>query len=139
MERPEGYGPEDLGPHGPVVFDAGSGEPIAWGFEIRRTLGEDRFNALSRFGSLSCIGGMRRSWVLVTRWLTEAEAVEKYGPVTNMHVGPRGGFQSVTYGKTRFLSKEMRPLDVGIEFISREAPMKREKSVPLHERFKKYR
>ena len=49
--KPSGY-ETYLSHFKPCLFDSTCGEPIAWGFEIIQHLGEDRFNALSAFGTL---------------------------------------------------------------------------------------
>ena len=103
---PKGY-EDELSGYGPVLFDGWCGEPIAWGFAIQRYLGKERFDELGKFGELECV--QMGKWVLVTRWLTGKEAHAKYGSTKNLEEGPRGGFRSVTYGETKFISKHMRP------------------------------
>lgn len=103
---PEGY--EDaLGSYGPVLFDGYCGEPVGWGFPIKRWLSEETFRGLGAYGRLECL--RPGEWVLVVRWLTEEEAVQKYGSVTKTEVGPRGGFRSITYGDKKFVHRQMRP------------------------------
>ena len=107
---PEGY-ESDLAPYGAVLYDGWCGEPIAWGFEIRHRLGEERFNALAQHGQLECIDGfsVNTRWAVITKWLTPDEARAKYGQITDLALGPRGGFKSVTYGDKKFLSKKLCP------------------------------
>ena len=45
---------------------------------------------------------------LIVTNLTREEAIEKYGLVTNEDFGPKGGWKSVTFGTTKFISKYMR-------------------------------
>jgi integrase len=104
--KPQGY-EDDLGAYGPVLFDMGCGEPKAWGFPIERHLSEERFKALSAHGKLACIS--MGKWCLVKRRLTPSEAQTKYGDVTSVERGPRGGFRSITYGTKKFLSRELLP------------------------------
>lgn len=99
--RPPGY-ETDLSEYKPCLFDSCCGEPVAWGFEIVRRLGEDRFEALRQFGSLQ-YGDSK--WFLITRELTRAEAIDNYGPITAEEFGPRGGWKSVTFGNKRFFSR----------------------------------
>ena len=108
--KPKGY-EDDLGPFGPVFFDACCGEPVGWGFRITRHLSEDRFNALREFGELKCSPGRwgKGSWFLIIDRLTPAKAKAKYGEVTELNLGPRGGFQSVKYGTTMFFSRDVDP------------------------------
>lgn len=103
---PEGF-EADLGPFGPVLFDSSCGEPIAWGFAIRRRLGEKRFTSLRQYGDLECI--WTGEWVLITKWLTPEEAIVRYGAMGTVERGPRGGFRSVAYGGRRFLSRRLEP------------------------------
>jgi len=58
-----------------LSYDSGSGEPVEW---IEN-------------------GEHHR--------LTRNEAIEKYGEITDMKIGPRGGHRSVTYGDKMFLCK----------------------------------
>jgi hypothetical protein len=48
-------------------------------------------------------------WFLITRKLTREEAIQKYGPISDEEIGPRGGWKSVTFGSTRFCSSYLRP------------------------------
>ena len=105
-KKPEGY-EDDLGPYGPVSFDAHCGEPVSWGFKITRRLGEPRFNWLRNNYAMDCHGP--GEWVVVTSRLRPEKAVEKYGPVTDVEWGPRGGFRSVTFGDKKFVTKDLRP------------------------------
>lgn len=105
-EKPAGY--EDvLSDYGPVLHDGCCGEPIAWGFNIRQHLG-DRFGALGKYGTLECVKRFPSQWALVVHTLTREEAIAKYGPITDEEFGPRGGFQSVTFGTKRFFAKQLR-------------------------------
>lgn len=101
---PEGY-EDSLSNYGPVIFDGYCGEPIMWGFEIRRRLGDERFGKLYDYGSLECI---YPTWYLVTKKITRKEAIKKYGKVTNEEFGPRGGWKSVTLGEKKFMSRELK-------------------------------
>jgi hypothetical protein len=103
--KPKGY-EEYLGSYGPQLYDGTSGEITSWGFKIIKHLGEDKFDELRNFGSLEC---SYPSWYLIVKTLTRAEAIEKYGPITNEEFGPRGGWKSVTFGKKTFSSQKMRP------------------------------
>jgi hypothetical protein len=96
-----------FGTYGPQFFDAASGEPIGWGHKVLAYLG-DRFTEASDYGDLE-YGRQTDQWFLITRWLTPSEAQAKYGEVASLKVGPRGGFKSVTYGSTEFLSKRLDP------------------------------
>lgn len=102
--KPEGY-EKDVGDYGPLLFDGWCGEPVAWGFKITRHLG-DRFEALRAFGRLECLG-VAGDWGLIVERLTREQAIAKYGAITEEDRGPRGGFRSVTFGTTKFLSREL--------------------------------
>ena len=104
VDKPLGYETE-LGPYGPCIFDGWCGETIAWGFRIVSRLGDDRFNALMGHGSVECVGG---DWFLIVRKLTRSEAAGKLGDVTDEEFGPRGGWKSVTFGETKFISRQMK-------------------------------
>lgn len=107
MEIPEkfkGY----LGRYGDCFFDSYSGEPISWGYPITKHLGEELWSELAGYGDLQCAHSSG-NWYLIIKSLTIPEAIEKYGAVTKEERGPRGGFRTVTYGKTQFSSKQLDP------------------------------
>ncbi len=97
-----------FGNYAPCIFDAACGEPVGWGFDLLRKLSPEHRSEAQRYGEI-VFGGALGSWLLVTKWLTSAEAIEKYGDVTDIARGPRGGFRSVTYGDKRFLSRRLDP------------------------------
>jgi hypothetical protein len=105
---PAGY-EGDLSAYSPVFYD--NGEPIGWGFAILRYLDNDRFNGLGTFGELACLS--MGKWAVVVKWLTEEEAIHRYGPISRVELGPQGGWRSVGYGKTTFYSKRLRPVAYG--------------------------
>lgn len=102
--KPTGY-ENDLSEYKACLFDSSSGEPVAWGFEIVRRLGQERFDALRQYGSLEC---SYPKWFLIVKTLTRAEAIEKYGPLTSEEFGPRGGWRSATFGTKKFIWKSVR-------------------------------
>lgn len=106
--------PPELSEHfssfGPCVFDGSSGEPIGWGYAPKGRLGDQLFDEARKYGSWECVGGAyNSSWFLVVDKLTPKLAKEKYGDVTKIEVGPRGGFRAVEYGGRRFIVKELDP------------------------------
>lgn len=107
ITKPEGY-ENDLSEYKACFFDSWSGEPVAWGFEILRHLGQERFDALNKYGKLDCI---YPTWFLIVKKLSRKEAIEKYGPVTEEEFGPRGGWKSTTFGTTKFRSRHLRGSD----------------------------
>lgn len=101
VNKPKGY-EEYLSDYGEMIFDGWCGKCIGWGFKLIAHLAEDKFEKLRAMYELECI---YPSWFLVMKWLSKKEAEKKYGKITNIERGPRGGFKSVTFGKTRFISK----------------------------------
>lgn len=101
--KPVGYEPY-LSDYSICLYDSSCGEPVAWGFKITQHLDENRFSALSAYGTLECSYPI---WFLIVKTLTRDEAIAKYGPVTAEEFGPRGGWRSVTFGQKRFLSKKL--------------------------------
>lgn len=102
--KPKGY--EDaLSDFKSCIFDNYCGEPVMWGFEIQKRLGERAFYELRKFGELVCAGGYRSSWFLITQKLTRAKAVKLYGLKGPDEYGPRGGWKAVTFGDKRFVSQ----------------------------------
>lgn len=114
-EIPERYAAY-LGPYQEVIYDAACGKPIGWGRYLiaKERLGNELFDRIGK----ECRGQWQylqpesfgnRKWALVDRWLTQEEAVELYGSQTAIVLGPRGGFKSITYGTTTFISSKMKP------------------------------
>jgi hypothetical protein len=114
-DKPPGY-EDDLSDYGPQITDGYCGKTIGWGFAIIRHLGDEGFNALGRAGSLECVQGehLESHWYLITDWLTPEEAVQEYGPVKELVLGPLKGFRSVIYGEKKFVSKRLDPRGAGI-------------------------
>lgn len=97
---------EHVGDFKPCSFDSHCGETVGWGYPINKRLGEELWSKVSQHGEMWC---SYPNWYLITHWLTPEEATKKYGKVTSEERGPRGGFRSVTYGKTTFSSKHLDP------------------------------
>ena len=114
-DKPLGY-EDDLSDYGPQITDGYCGKTTGWGFAILQHLEEERFNALGRAGSLECVQGehLESHWYLITDWLTPEEAVQEYGPVKELVLGPMKGFRSVTYGEKKFASKRLDPRGAGV-------------------------
>jgi len=98
-----------LGTYGPQLFDSYCSEPIMWGYKILHYLGDELWQKMQKYGTMEC-ASESGNWYLITEKLTPEKAIEKYGPVTDLELGPRGGFRSVTYGEKQFCSRELRPL-----------------------------
>lgn len=75
-----------------VLYDGCCGEPVAWMRYGDPIIG---YRAIP----VGETGWDHTQW---TRVLTSAEAIEQYGPVTELVVGISGGRRSVTYGTTKF-------------------------------------
>lgn len=106
--KPEGFA-DELGPYGPVGF--ADGEPIWWGFEILHQIGEERFVELRKRCHLECLS--MGHWAVVTRELSQKEALEKYGPVKEVIRGPRGGYHGVVFEKKTFHGRNTKHLAEG--------------------------
>lgn len=104
--------PADLrsffGAYRPQFYDGNCGEPIGWGHAVLARMGNERWRQASEFGDLQC-AYPNGDWFLITKWLTPSEARTQFGEVTDLELGPRGGFRSVTYGSKRFGSKRLDP------------------------------
>ena len=94
-----------LGRYSCVATDLG--KPVAYGFPVIRHMSEARFNDLYKYGRPICIS--MGNWVLATDILTPQQAVELYGTVTAINLGPQGGWRSATYGTSTFQWKDMDP------------------------------
>lgn len=97
-----------------VIYEE-QGILFAWGRHIKTHLGEERFQELRSHCNVVHLGDFFSGlWAVVTKENTKDEsiqaAIEKYGEITNVKVGPRGGFQYVTYGETDFWGDEFNPL-----------------------------
>lgn len=116
----------DLGPE--VVLQEEGGIPFVWGRHILRHLGDERFaelRAIVGYNKVIHMGDyFSHDWAVVTRGSEKGklilQTIKKYGPITRVKVGPRGGFQWVEYGDgegeyyghngTRFYTEEFNPL-----------------------------
>lgn len=105
MDKPKNF-ENDLADYGVVSIDSQCGEPRSWGFLITNPIEPDRWEELKTYGELLCI---YPSWFLVMKRLTTAEAIEKYGEISNIERGPRGGFRTITFGETTFNDKRLLP------------------------------
>ncbi|HEX7926469.1 MAG TPA: hypothetical protein VF678_02690 [bacterium] len=76
------------------MWDVSCGEPIGWRKVGDRIIAEE----------WSPDGG-----VALTAVLTPSSAVERYGPVAMITVGPGRGWRSATYGETTFGSRRLDP------------------------------
>ncbi|MGV9718535.1 hypothetical protein [Rhodococcus pyridinivorans] len=83
-----------------VIFDSYCGEPIAWWRVGDAVIGSEWTEHGNR---------------AITHRLSPADAVRKYGPVTEMELGPHSGFKSVTYGATKFLARSLDPRGTGLD------------------------
>ena len=95
-----------FGEYRPVVFDGYCGEPIGWGHRPNRYLEKPEFEEARKYGEWTYINDV---WCLVTKKITKKEALEKYGPVSELKVGPQGGFRSVNYGEHTFFCRDLDP------------------------------
>ncbi|WP_033288214.1 hypothetical protein [Amycolatopsis jejuensis] len=84
---------------GEVLYDGWCGEPIAWARLGDPVIGRE---------------WTEHGWVAVTDRLSAAEAFRKYGPITELVVGRNRGFESVTYGATKFVSRFVDPRGTGL-------------------------
>lgn len=107
QDKPEGF-EKDLSEFGIVMKDSGCGEPIAWGFEIINHLGEERFNLLKNICNVECV---YPAWVVVTKYLTVEEAIQKYGEITHIERGPRGGFKYMVFGGNKTFYSRLKGYD----------------------------
>lgn len=107
MDKPKGF-ENDVSEYGPVSFDSYSGEPVKWGHTIHSRLGDDRFNELRSLFQLEVTNRdpWNTEWSVIRKTLSLTEAIEKYGPVTQLLVGPRGGSRTIQFTKT---IKEVNP------------------------------
>ncbi len=103
MVKPEEY-KEFLSEFKPCVFDSYCGEPISWGFEFVNRMSEEEFEKLQSKHKVECC---YPRWFLITKKLTKEEAIIKYGEITDIELGPRGGFRSITFGDKKFLNREL--------------------------------
>ncbi|NMM92386.1 hypothetical protein B2J88_50530 [Rhodococcus sp. SRB_17] len=85
---------------GGVLYDSFCGEPIAWARVGEPVIGQE----WTEHGRMA-----------ITERLSPADAVRKYGPVTEVVLGRNGGFKSVTYGATKFFSRFVDPQGTGLD------------------------
>lgn len=97
-----------LGDYGEQLYDSWSGKCVGWGYKIIKDCGEGVWSELKAYGDLEC---SYPSWFLITRSLTIEQAIDKYGSITRIVLGPRGGFKGIFFGEHRFCSKHLDPRD----------------------------
>ena len=90
---------DSLSEYDELSFDSRSGLPVTWGHRINKHLGDEKFGELYKYGepevidrsSYNCI------WGLIKHRLSLSEAVDKYGPITKIFTGPRGGSRHIVF------------------------------------------
>jgi hypothetical protein len=88
------------------LVDSWSGKPVA---RVRyvRDMPTELFN--QHRDKMVCVTiGM---WGYLEMVVTREECIERYGKITDEEYGPRGGWKSVTFGTTKFISKYLKPID----------------------------
>jgi hypothetical protein len=106
-DRFKGY----LGFYGVVGIDGCCGKPLAYGFPIIRKMEPDFFEYTRQCCAEMIYLGYN-NWCAATVVIKPKEAELLYGKVSQITVGPRGGFKTVTYGNTKFISKQVNPIGV---------------------------
>ena len=114
MKAPEGY-KEYLSEYGPIFYEGE--EPVAWGFKLLKFMGEEKFTILKTMYDVVATGhdSPTLTWYAVVKYLSPKEAKKKYGAVTSLVTGPKGGFKNVTYGTMRFSYRHLDPRKEGIK------------------------
>jgi len=91
------------------LCDSWSGKPIAYYRVQTSRIPEELFN--ENFDRMYYSNG-NNEWLYLERKVTRGECVELYGDITEEEFGPRGGWKSVTFGKTKFKHEFLRPKNV---------------------------
>lgn len=88
------------------LVDSWSGKPVA---KVRYVIEmpSELFNE-HRHKMVCVTVGM---WAYVDSIVTREECMELYGPITEEVYGARGGWKSVTFGNTKFISTHLRPVN----------------------------
>lgn len=107
MKKPQGF-EQYLADFKAISYDGYSGEPVAWGFKIKRHLGDELFSKLKKYGDLAVISREYGSvWGLIIKRLTLDEAIEKYGPIKKILTGPRGGNRTIEFRDKKFYTENI--------------------------------
>lgn len=86
------------------LLDSWSGKPIG-SYRLLRNMPSDMFNQNRH--KMFCISvGI---WGYLDKVITRDECVKLYGEITHEEFGPRGGWKSITFGTTKFISDYLRP------------------------------
>jgi len=88
-----------------IITDGYCGEPIAWG---RDSQGPDEILKDNEHKECIHLGYGEPVWIIVEKYLTREEAIQKYGAITNEEFGPRGGWKSVTFGDKKFINRNLK-------------------------------
>lgn len=97
------------------LVDSSCRMPVYWGYKLMQQIGEERFNALKQVAKVKFAPGQKYpegTWFVVSKVLGYEDALVLYGSVTATEYGPRGGFRSITFGETKFVSKELLPPNI---------------------------
>lgn len=94
-----------FGSYGVVEVDPSAQQPVGWGYPIvGGQMGHELWAEMTTLGTVA-FDHKLKTYALVTKKLTDEEAIQKYGPISAVEHGPRGGFKSITFGSTKFSSK----------------------------------
>ena len=95
-----------IGSYKECFFDSNCGEPIAWGYQILRRMSDDDYADVRRHFAIEYAhDSLPACQFIIVKLLSYKEVVDKYGEQTDLVLGPRGGFKSVTFGSKRFISR----------------------------------
>lgn len=100
-----------LGPLQTCIFDTLSGKCVAWGRKIKDGVSQETMEEIKKIGEVAYIlnDDMRHDWYLITKNLAIKEAIAIYGDIKRIQIGPRGGYRTITFGKTTFKSRRLDP------------------------------
>lgn len=87
------------------LIDSWSGKPVGI-YRHLNNIPTELFNEYRH--KMICLN--MGQWVYLEKVVTREECIELYGPITEEVFGTRGGWKSVTFGSTKFISKYLKPL-----------------------------
>jgi hypothetical protein len=98
----------------PCVLE--NGQILAWGCRLLQEVPTEQFEAMREHGEWFYVD---MEWHLLLRKFHLEELIEKFGGVTEVGLGPKGGFKYIIFGKTKFENKILKETAVQ---LSRDCP-----------------
>jgi hypothetical protein len=85
-----------VGPLGPCILE--DGVVLAWGHELLCEISDQEFDELREYGTWH---HEMPDWILIQRTVLIEEIIKKHGEISDIGLGPSGGFKYITFTKKK--------------------------------------